>query len=216
MDWHPIYWDDIPNSALNITGVYSPVNSEPTLSGTTTFTWTISEEQNSAGAAYYDRDDLLMSNVQLTQPAPVNFVFQHVTSKAVIKLEPGEGFDGTSELVGAGIKLLDFDLTGVADISSASITSSSGPMNVTPKTETDGVQYSALVMPQNKAVGDTILSITLPGYPSTPFYGVLTEALTFEGSKQTVITVTLNKTQILISATLQDWEDGDEGQIEIK
>ncbi|MCD7978316.1 MAG: fimbrillin family protein [Tannerellaceae bacterium] len=211
----PIYWDDIVNNNLNITGVYSPLAEEPTVTGTT-FPWTIGRIQDDANIDYYDRSDLLMSNLKLTQPQPANFLFRHVTSKAIIKLVPGTGFEGVTSFPGATVRLLDFNLKGLADISTATITSSSGPDNVTPKTETDGVQYSALVMPQNKAVGDTILSITLAEYPDTPFYGVLTEALSFEGGKETVITVRLDKTQVLISAKLQNWQDGDEGEIVIK
>lgn len=207
-----MYWDDMNGQPLNITGVYYPQQADvPNLgSGVTSFTWNIPSNQSSD----YSRYDLLMSNVSLQQPGYVNFNFRHVLSKVRIKLVSNE-FTAT-ELQGANVLLNNFIINGSASLTTAAATGVNTRQNITPFTHTDGAEYSALVMPQTINANTSVVTITLPGYPNTPFTGSLSSNLVFVAGKENVITITLQKTKIELSATLEEWTAGSTGHITIQ
>ncbi|MCD8260582.1 MAG: fimbrillin family protein [Bacteroides sp.] len=209
----PIYWDDQPNLSLNLTAIYSTTG-QPTLSGTT-FAWNIRNDQSLADNSYYDHYDLLVSRADLSDPQMINFNFTHATSKVIIKLIAGTGFE-ESELVDSTIVLNNFALSGTMDLTTGTLINPTNTGDVVPKTETDGVQYSALVMPQDRVATSVITTITLPGYPGTPFQAITSEPLSFVGGKETIITITVNKTAIELSAQLAEWGEGDKGGIIIE
>ncbi len=152
------YWDDQVGQRLDVTAVYSPTG-EPTVTGRT-FPWEIAANQNEPANGYYDNYDLLTSHLYLAAPQYVNFNFTHATSKVIVNLIAGIGFD-VEELVGATVVLNDYLLDGTVNLATGAISNPARAEDVTPRTDTDGETYSALVMPQTKAAGSTILTINL-------------------------------------------------------
>lgn len=208
----PIYWDDQQTMPFNIGAAYFPFQgSRPTIGANdTSFPWLLPTNQKINGYANYD---LMMSYVTLNQPEYVNFMFRHPLSKVRIELE---GVDFTpAELVGSTVQLNNFILNGVAQLGTASVQATGTPTNLLPYTDTDGYKYSAIVMPQTITQGTTVVTITLPGYTSTPFAGKLEQTLVFEPGKEHIIRIRLLKTKIELSATLEDWTAGTEGSVTI-
>ena len=209
-----LYWDDLNGQPLNITGVYYPEQASiPDVSqNSLTFPWNLPVNQSSG----YDRYDIMMSRLSFQTPSYVNFNFTHILSRVRVRLVSDE-FTAT-ELQGASIMLNNMIVDGSASLNTGTATAANTPKNITPLSETtdNGTEYSALVMPQTINTGTTIVTVTLRDYPTTPFPGILDRNLVFVPGKENVITITLRKTGILISATLEEWTMGDSGSIIIQ
>jgi len=211
-----LYWDDnMTQLPLVLTGVYIGNGSYPanmTLANPV-FNWNIPADQTAGYADY----DLLMDTVQIARPEMVNFHFTHSLAKVQIQLKTGDVDEFTAdELKGAEIQLDNVILDGRASISSGTVTATGARTTVTPFTEVDGVTYTALVMPQLIRQSTSVISIKLKGYPNEVFTGSIREDLNLEAGKIAVITLTLEKTRILLDATLKDWEPGDTGEVIIQ
>lgn len=208
----PIYWDDQQSQVLSVTAVYYPYeNLIPSVtSSTTAFTWNLPTVQSQG----YDYYDLLTSHLTLTSPQYVNFVFNHPLSKVRVELSSRE-FTAV-ELAGAVVRLNGFQMNGSIIMNTGGALASGSRVNVVPNTDTDGSKYSALVMPQKIAANSGVVTITLKGYPNTPFTGTLSSELNFVAGKETVIKVDLKKTEINLSAKLENWTDGETGNIIIQ
>jgi len=207
-----LYWDDLDGQSLNITGVYYPEQAPiPSLSqNNTVFAWNLPGNQ-SAGYAQYD---LLMSSLSLDNPSPVNFNFTHVLSKVRVRVVAPEFTP--QELEGMNLTLNNFVIDGSASLSTGVATGTSARKDIIPYYDESIPEYSALVMPQTISAGTSVVTIVLPGYPNVPFVGNLDGNLTFVAGKENVITITLQKTGIQISATLEDWTEGPSGSITIQ
>lgn len=205
------YWDDVKGQTLDIAGVYYPNGNAPTLNAnTTTFAWNLPGDQTGG----YDNYDLLMSKFSVSTPSYVNFDFNHVLSKVRVKLVSDEFLP--SELLGANVMLSNVKIKGSASLTTAEATGANTPESVSMYTDANGQQYSALVMPQTVTTGTTVVSIQLRDYPGETFPAILTSNMIFDAGKETVITITLKKTAVEISATLQDWTPGSTGGIIIQ
>lgn len=209
-----LYWDDFQNLPLNITGVYYPAQaSVPTLAeGQTNFAWNLPTDQSQG----YDAYDLLMSRLSMAVPTYANFNFNHVLSRIRVRVISDEFTP--DEFQDMSVSLNNLRLNGTASLVSGQVTAANSRSTVTPLMQTvqNETSYSALVMPQVVNTGTTIATITLRDYPNTPFAAVLTSNLSFEPGRETVITITLRKTEVVISATLEDWTAGDSGNIIIQ
>ncbi len=207
-----LYWDDQQLQPLNLTGVYYPAQALiPNITGTiTSFAWDLPEDQSGG----YDDYDLMMNRQLLNSPSYVNFVFRHVLSKVRIELVSQEFTP--AELSGAIVQINNVAIQGSASLNTAAVTAGSSRTTVTPRTDTDGSVYSALVMPQTIAQNTPIVTITLRGYPNTPFTGTIQQNLTFVPGRENVITVTLRKTEIELSSTLENWQTGNSGSVIIE
>lgn len=205
------YWDDIKGHILNMAGVYYPDGNAPILNAnTTTFPWNLPDNQIGG----YDNYDLLMSTFSTSSPSYVNFDFKHVLSKAIVKLV-GDGFT-SAELNKANVVLKNVIIKGTASLTTAKVTEDNTRESVSMREDTNEQQYSALLMPQTVTDGTTIASIQLRGYADKTFPAILTSDISFIAGKETVITVTLKKTGVEVSATLQDWTPGSSGGIIIQ
>ena len=88
--------------------------------------------------------------------------------------------------------------------------------SIVPQTDTEGSKYSALVMPSTVTSGTTIVTVRLVEYPNVAFTGTLSADLTFVPGKEHLLTVTLHRTEAQLSASYEEWTDGDSGQITIE
>lgn len=144
----------------------------------------------------------------------MNFDFTHVLSRVRVEVSSDEFTD--AELQGLKLTLNGFQLNGNAVLSSGTVTATGGATPLTPHTDTDGAVYSALVMPgQTIASRSGVVSIVLTDYPDRTFTGTLDTSLTFVPGKTNVIKLTLTKTRVILTATLEEWEDGDTGNVNI-
>lgn len=206
-----LYWDDLAGDPLSITGAYYPLISQaPTLTaGMTTFPWNLPNNQSTG----YDNYDLLMDHQYLTTPQYVNFDFKHVLSKVRVVLVSTEFT--LAELQSASVIFNGFVLNGTASLATGNVTGGSTRNDIIPFPHTNGIEYSALVMPQTMTAGRKVVSVIFQGNP-TVYQGTLSAGLQFLPGNQHLITVTLKKTKIELSATLEPWTDGDEGEITIQ
>ncbi len=211
-----LYWDDLQVSTANpltLTGLFFP---HPTLKPTASpiqqnFAWNLPVDQ----ANGYQDYDILSSNLTITTPQYINFMFRHTLSKVRVVLTSKE-FE-LNELKGSKIALNGFVMNGNIDLNTGTAVPGNTEVTITPYTESDGQVYSALVMPGTAfTTTDNIVSITLPGYPNTPFQGKLSNPVTLVAGAESVITINLKKTGIEISAKYETWSNGPEGYIEIQ
>lgn len=207
-----LYWDDLNGQPLTVTGVYYPQQSNiPDLSQAhTTFPWNLPADQT----AGYDDYDLLMSSLSIPSPAPVNFDFAHVMSRVRVRINAPEFT--TQELEGMSLTLNNFIIDGSASLTTGEATGTTTRKDVIPYTDVQNQEYSALVMPQTIPLNTPVVTITLSEYQNTPFVGTIDRNLNFVAGKENVITVTLRKTAIEISATLEDWTSGPTGSVTIQ
>lgn len=212
-----LYWDDymeeLERSNLTLSAVYAgdsnliPSNLTST---NTVFPWNLPADQTGG----YDNYDLLMDTVNVESPVMVNFHFQHVLSKVRIELQSNEFT--AAELQGAEISLNNFILDGRASLDNGTVVATGARTTLVPHTDVDGQTFSALVMPQTIRQNTSVISIELEDYPNVTFNGSIQDDLVFEPGMETVIILTLEKTRIEISATLEEWQPGDTGQVVIQ
>lgn len=207
----PRYWDD-QVSPLNMTAVHFPVEeSIPTVANNTiSFPWSVPANQSSG----YDNYDILTDYLPVSAPQALNFEFEHPLSKMTLVLVSDE-FTVT-EMERASITLNDFMVGGEINMPQGTATATGTGQTVIPFTETAGVQYSALLMPQPKAANTNIITVTLPQYSNTPFQGSLSTALNLTAGNNHIITIRLRRTSIQMSATVKPWVDSQTGEIVIE
>ncbi|MCC8020243.1 MAG: fimbrillin family protein [Rikenellaceae bacterium] len=206
-----LYWEKYYQSGLDLAAVYYPYNDYiPTdLTGLSSFTWNVEADQSTG----WDRRDLLMAYESKSSQVHeyFNFTFEHVLARVQVNIVSTDFTD--DQLKGATVRLTDFQLNGTANLRGANVTPASGTSTVTPLTVTDGHQYEAIVMPQKINNGNQVLTIRVPGYDYT-FEGIIDRDLDVKAGYITYINVDLRRTEILLSATLEEWnEDGDTGNV---
>ena len=74
------------------------------------------------------------------------------------------------------------------------------------------LSYQALILPQNKGAEITLVQITFGG---NTYYAQFPDAFNFEAGKHNVLNITLDKTELKLSATIAPWVDGQSGSITI-
>ncbi|MCD7968929.1 MAG: fimbrillin family protein [Alistipes sp.] len=209
-----IYWDDYVNTGVELAAVYYPLGASiPSIgSGATSFGWQIPENQAGGWSMY----DLLMAY----QDTPagtyryINFDFAHVLSRVRVKLTSDE-FSATT-LANCTVTLANFILDGTAYMTTPVMTAGNTiGGTIIPYADQDSGYFEAIVMPQTIASVKTVVYVKVPGYDQ-PFEGTITSNLNFVAGKITTITVDLKLNEIGLSATLEDWTDGDQGTIIIQ
>lgn len=214
-----LYWDDMQTNTgnpLRLTSLYFPYqpNTITLNPNQSVYNRTLPIDQSGG----YKNEDLLSSHLpDITSPEYVNFEFTHMFSQVRVVLTSPSGQFLPSELQGATVRLNGFVVDGSFSLATGAATGSNTQVTgLIPLTETDGSTYSALVMPSTIASGYGAVTVTLPDYPNTPFTGNLNASLTMVAGKTSLITVTLQKTLIQLSATLEDWGTGPSGTIVIQ
>lgn len=144
----------------------------------------------------------------------VAFNFTHKLCKMELTLKPGSGMTGT-ELAG-----LTVELTGQQTAGTFNVTQPASAVSVTTGTATpiplltnaDGTFAEGIVLPSESYQGMS-LNITLPDGSSVFSWplGNATESQKFEAGKKYLYTITVNKTNIDVTATITDWEPGNGG-----
>ena len=209
-----LYWDNYVGQTLNVTSIYNTMQSmiPPAVDATTiSFPWNLPANQSGG----YSNYDILSTKMGLLQPTMINFNFIHPLSKVRVEIKSDEFT--SAELAGASVILNNIVLTGIINLPSGTASPSGTPAaTIVPQTDAEGSKYSALVMPSTVAAGTTIVTVRLVEYPNVAFTGSLSTDLTFVAGKEHLLTVTLRRTEAQLSATYEEWTDGDSGEITIE
>lgn len=148
-----------------------------------------------------------------TDPA-VAFSFVHKLSKIEITLQPGKG------MTAADLERLTVALTGQQTAGTFDVTQPTSEVTVTKGTatpitlltNTEGTFAEGIVLPSDDYTGMS-LEITLADGESVFTWPLssATESSKFEAGKKYLYTINVNKTEISVTATITDWEPGNNG-----
>ena len=162
--------------------------------------------------AYYPYTAGLTDGIYTVDVSNVAFNFTHKLCKMELTLKPGSGMTGT-ELSG-----LTVELTGQQTAGTFNVTQPASAVSVTTGTATpiplltnaDGTFAEGIVLPSERGMS---LNITLSDGASVFSWplGNATESQKFEAGKKYLYTITVNKTNIDVTATITDWEPGNGG-----
>lgn len=157
--------------------------------------------------------------------------FTHAMSMITVNLIAGKGFPGYEEanperakfVNSPSVTLDNFKYTGTVNIKTKSATPAEGTIVITPKTAVSGTgnhtaQYTALIFPEQALVDDRqILTLDADGNKYYVNSNKLITAMNdqtghnqdkkFEDGVNYVLNITVNKTDIDVEATIQDWVD---------
>lgn len=165
--------------------------------------------------------------------ADLSLGFTHALSKVTVNVCAGDGF-GKDELAGLlstsgnGVALNNFKLTGNISTTTGKVTGTTGNATpsfapgklATPNTvngKAVAASYETFIMPQTITASDgsktTIVTVTLNG---KSYEAKITANKTFAEGEHYVYNITLSKTGISFSATVAPWTDGTGGDITIQ
>lgn len=148
-----------------------------------------------------------------TDPA-VAFSFVHKLSKIEITLQPGKG------MTAADLERLTVALTGQQTAGTFDVTQPASEVTVTKGTatpitlltNTEGTFAEGIVLPSDDYTGMS-LEITLADGESVFTWPLsnATKSQKFEAGKKYLYTINVNKAEISVTATITDWEPGNNG-----
>lgn len=208
----PWYRDDFVTGDL-ISGVYP--SSVPALTADErTFSWTA----KSSGVTNAHQDDIMIAapvtarNLgEIQTDGNVHFEFKHVLSKVTINLIAGEGFT-PAEIMSSEVEMNNFMLSGTIDVINGTATPTGIATDVFSPTKLSQVytlpnrtvvsSYEAFVMPQTIDGGDVMVSVTLNG---AVFEVKLDDDKFFAAGAHNMLNLTLNKTGVVLTASIVDW-----------
>lgn len=149
-----------------------------------------------------------VEGINKTSPE-VNFRFHHRLSKLRLNIKTGAGFIGdNSELAGMTVKLTNQQTTGTYNVltdNAVTITPASNTIELL--TAADGRTAEAIVFPSNDYTG---MQFEFHVIGHEPYKWSLSEstATKFEEGKSYIYNITINKTGISVSSTIENWVDG--------
>lgn len=160
--------------------------------------------------------DLMAASTQTadrTDPT-VKFSFEHKLSKIEITLQPGSGMTD-DDLKGLTVSLTGQQTAGTFDVTqpASAVTVTTGTATpITLLTNTEGTFAEGIVLPSDDYTGMS-LEITLADGESVFTWPLssATESSKFEAGKKYSYTINVNKTEISVTATITDWEPGNNG-----
>lgn len=160
--------------------------------------------------------DLMAAGTQTadrTDPT-VAFNFVHKLSKVEITLQPGSGMTD-DDLKGLTVALTGQQTAGTFDVTqpASAVTVTTGTATpITLLTNSEGSFAEGIVLPSDDYTGMS-LEITLADGESVFTWPLssATESSKFEAGKKYLYTINVNKTEISVTATITDWEPGNNG-----
>lgn len=160
--------------------------------------------------------DLMAASTQTadrTDPT-VEFSFVHKLSKIEITLQPGSGMTD-DDLEGLTVALTGQQTAGTFDVTqpASAVTVTTGTATpITLLTNTEGSFAEGIVLPSEDYNGMS-LEITLADGESVFTWPLssATESSKFEAGKKYLYTINVNKAEISVTATITDWEPGNNG-----
>lgn len=149
-----------------------------------------------------------VADIDKTSPE-VNFRFHHRLSKLRLNIKTGAGFIGdNSELAGMTVKLTNQQTTGTYNVlTDNAVTITQGSNTIGLLTAADGRTAEAIVFPSND-YNDMQFEFHVPNHK--PYIWELSKstATKFEEGKSYIYNITINKTEVIVSSTIENWVDG--------
>lgn len=207
----------------------------------TSMSWTLDKDQS---GGWDSKDLLTSNNIKSDIDGTYKFdkrnsadasnllIFTHAMAKVTVKLTAGNGFPGSETALenaqfesAPSVALLGFFSSGTYNIKTKTPGLQTSKGDITPKLIAGGASshtasFDALVFPGNSFANDAkVLKINADGN----VYYVTAEKINlantaegdiFEQGKNYVFNIVVNKTEVVVEATVKDWDDPIEAQEE--
>lgn len=148
--------------------------------------------------------DLLYSNNgtgSKSTATPVNLEFDHKLAKIVMNTTAGTGVD--PDLTGMTVTIKGMNTKNTFALATGTLGTATTPAAITPQTLTAGSAYDAIIMPGSYAASAVTVEFTVG---SETFTWTLL-ATTFEGGNEYTYTVTLTRTGVSVTGTINPWTE---------
>ena len=149
----------------------------------------------------------------------VTFNFEHKLSKIVLTFKPGDGM-ALSELTGMKVQLTNQQTLATFDVTQPDgevVVGTNTPATLTLNTAADGSSSEGIVLPSSDFSGMTLHLELSDG--SSFFNWDLNNSIAdkFEAGKKYVYDITVNRTRLGVTSTIEDWtpgngENGEQGE----
>lgn len=172
--------------------------------------------QNAIDFMVSERDNGANSTVKgITKDTPnVKFRFHHKLAKLRLSIETGNGFSGdNSELAGLKVEITGQPTTGTFDVlASDAVTGTNSNQTIALLTATEGTKAEGIVFPSDNYAGMQFI-FTIQGHntPYTWSLGQSANADKFEAGKEYIYNITINKTGLEVTSSIEPWQPGNGG-----
>ncbi|MCC8089003.1 MAG: fimbrillin family protein, partial [Rikenellaceae bacterium] len=151
-------------------------------------------------------DYLVAAPVTQTASNGVNFELTHPEAKVVVQLRSSDNSFSTAELADMTITLPNYATGATVDRGVFVPGTGTGNITVAKNVGDDGNSAIAIIQPQSKAAGTTVVSL---GTTDRTYEATYNQTLQFRAGVSTVLDIDVKKTAVTISADAIDWEAGD-------
>ena len=141
----------------------------------------------------------------------VKFRFHHKLAKLRLNIATGDGFSGNnSELAGLKVEITGQPTSGTFDVLTAdAVTTTNNSQTIDLLTVTEGTKAEGIVFPSANFT-DMKFVFTVQGH-GEPYKWSLNKsnnATKFEAGKEYIYNITINKTGINVTSTIEPWQPG--------
>lgn len=175
-------------------------------------------EQTNAGQPLFDLMWTKANNAgkgydkKTHETTPVALTFEHKLSKFVMNVTAGAGVTSSS-LLGMTIKMNGMNTQNTFNLATGVLGSSPNtPAAIIPRTLTDGSVYDAIIMPGKYAANNVVVEFTLGG----DIFTWNVDAVDFVSGSEYIYNVTLSRTGVTVSGTINPWSDKNMGEVTAK
>ena len=195
------YWPTSGNG-LHIYGVYPySAVSTTTTHNSTGISFSVKDDQSSNDN--YNASDLMTgapsSNPVTRTSSAVEVKFTHLLSKININLTKGDGFN-EGDLNSAKVYIQNTKPTTTFNVQNTTLGTASG--TATDITVCTGTKGSAIIVPQTIESGTAFIKVVVGG---GEYIYKLASATTFEGKTQYTYNITVAKTGLTVTSTINAW-----------
>lgn len=149
----------------------------------------------------------------------VAFNFEHKLSKIVLTFKPGDGM-ALSELAGMKVQLTNQQPKATFDVTQPDgevVVGTDSPIDITLLTNADGTSSEGIVLPSENFDGMTLHLALVDGGSFFNWDLNNSSANKFEAGKKYVYDITVNRSRLDVTATIEDWtpgngENGEQGE----
>ena len=149
----------------------------------------------------------------------VTFNFEHKLSKIVLTFKPGDGM-ALSELTRMKVQLTNQQPKALFDVTQPDgevVVGTNTPATLTLNTDADGTSSEGIILPSANFDGMTIHLELSNGSSFFNWDLNNSKAEKFEAGKKYVYDITVNKSRLDVTATIEDWapgngENGEQGE----
>lgn len=170
-------------------------------------------QQNAIDFMVSERENGANSTVKGISKADPNvkFRFHHKLAKLRLNIATGNGFSSNnSELSGLKVEITGQPTTGTFDVlASDAVAETNSNQGITLLTTTDGTKAEGIVFPSaNFTDMEFVFTVQGHGEPYKWSLNKSNNATKFEAGKEYIYNITINKTDIVVTSTIEPWQPG--------